>query len=69
LLARDLPGLTGKRSDILEGDGALDFLAGKDSLVVPADKDADVGRVVGRSHWSGRKPSARDEGESTTARW
>ena len=34
--------------DILKGDGTFDFLAGEDSLVVPADKDADVARSVWR---------------------
>lgn len=37
-------------SDILEGDGALDLLAGEDGLIVPVDKDADVARVFGGRH-------------------
>ncbi len=34
-------------SDVLEGNSALDLLAGKDGLVAPVDKDADVARPVG----------------------
>lgn len=45
-LRRRLLGLAGARRDILKGDGAFDFLAGEDSLVVPADEDADVARSV-----------------------
>ena len=43
--------MTRKWSDILESDGASDFLAREDGLVVPIDEDADVGRVVGWGHW------------------
>ncbi len=33
--------------DVFEGDCAFDLLAGKDGLLVPADKDADVFRTRG----------------------
>lgn len=45
--------LTGIGSNVLEGDGALDLLASKDSLVVPANEDADVAGAV-RDHCGAR---------------
>lgn len=39
--------LRGRLGDVLEGDCALDLLARKDGLVVPAYKDADVTRKLG----------------------
>lgn len=38
------------RGYILENDGALDFLAGKDSLFVPMDKHANVAGLLGWGH-------------------
>lgn len=45
--------LIGICGNVLEGDGAPDFLAGKDSLVVPMDEDADVAGFLGRGHVEG----------------
>lgn len=39
----------GRSCDVLEGDCTLDFLSGKDDVVLPADKDADV--AVGGGVW------------------
>lgn len=58
---------------VLECDGALDFLAGEDSLVVPMDKYADVAGFLGWGHvkggWSlseGRQ-LGRDAGQTNAA--
>lgn len=40
----------GVGGDILEGDCALDFLAGEDGLVVPVYEDAEVAVVLSRRH-------------------
>lgn len=54
LRRRRLLRLARSRRDVLEGDGAFDFFASKDGLLVPANEDADVARGVGRH---GGRPS------------
>jgi hypothetical protein len=60
-LRRQLLGLTRTWRDILKGDGTFDFLAGEDSLVVPADEDADVARSVWRHCERGEDSPLSDE--------
>lgn len=41
-------GLSKCRGNVAEGDAALDVFAGKDGLVVPANKDTNVAQRFGR---------------------